>query len=526
MDSRNSSSEIFRSAGLGRRAGSLSAAIKDNKAGLTKAALEMPTATLKSAIGALTAQGRTAEDLPTTDTSAAQAALHGAVDTAWGAASVELKRLLELRRTTLIRALAINLGLCLVALSAAGILAAAIARGLSRRIMAQVAVMERLAANDVEVETPFLTDRNETGRIAAALAVFKDSLAERNRLQHQAASAHEVSERRLRETEAAFGKAGEEQSAVVASLSRALAQLADGDMSAKIDGVVAADYAQLQIDFNTAVEGLSGALAQVSRCTGGISTGAEELAHAADDLSRRTENQAASLEETAAALDQITATVKRTASGANGASQAVAAAKGEAQRSGEVVSGAVLAMGEIDKSSRQITQIIGVMDEIAFQTNLLALNAGVEAARAGESGRGFAVVAQEVRALAQRSADAAKEIKGLITTSSKHVAQGVALVGQTGTALTSIVGKITETAGLVDEIAASAQEQASALADINTSVNQMDQIVQQNAAMVEQSSAATHSLKGEAVELSRLVSRFHLDGAGGGQAAGRSRRAA
>jgi methyl-accepting chemotaxis protein len=403
-------------------------------------------------------------------------------------------------------------------------LASAIARGLSRRIAAQVAVMERLAANDINVETPFLSDRNETGRIAAALAVFKDSLAERNRLQGQAARQHEVSEHRLSETEAAFRKAGEAQSAVVESLSRALAKLADGDLTAKVDGAVSADYAQLKVDFNTAVERLAGALAQVSRCTRGISTGAEELAHAADDLSRRTENQAASLEETAAALDQITATVRRTASGANGASQAVTAAKSEAQRSGEVVSGAVQAMGEIEKSARQITQIIGVMDEIAFQTNLLALNAGVEAARAGESGRGFAVVAQEVRALAQRSADAAREIKGLISESSKHVAQGVSLVGQTGTALQSIVGKITETAALVDEIAASAQEQATALADINTSVNQMDQIVQQNAAMVEQSSAATHSLKGEAVELSRLVSRFSLDEPEGGQAVARSRR--
>ena len=242
----------------------------------------------------------------------------------------------------------------------------------------------------------------------------------------------------------------------------------------------------------------------------GITTGAGEISQASDDLSKRTEQQAASLEETAAALDQITATVRRTAAGARQASDAVTAAKGEAEHSGVVVTQAVSAMGQIEKSSQQISQIIGVIDEIAFQTNLLALNAGVEAARAGDAGRGFAVVAQEVRALAQRSAEAAKEIKGLISTSTQQVGQGVDLVGQTGKALQSIVAKVAEIDTLVSEISSSAQEQATGLAEVNTAVNQMDQVVQQNAAMVEQSTAASHSLANEAQEMARLVSRFQV----------------
>jgi methyl-accepting chemotaxis protein len=242
----------------------------------------------------------------------------------------------------------------------------------------------------------------------------------------------------------------------------------------------------------------------------GIRSGAGEISTAADDLSRRTEQQAASLEETSAALDQITATVRKTAEGAGHARQVVSSAKQQAQLSGEVVGNAVAAMGHIEKSSAQIGQIIGVIDEIAFQTNLLALNAGVEAARAGDAGRGFAVVAQEVRALAQRSAEAAKEIKGLIQASSGQVALGVELVGETGKALARIAAEVTEIDGAVTEIAASAQEQSTALAEVNTAVNQMDQVTQQNAAMVEQSTAASHSLAQEAEQLATLVGRFSV----------------
>src|SRR5690606_18841880 len=255
---------------------------------------------------------------------------------------------------------------------------------------------------------------------------------------------------------------------------------------------------------------LQDAMSVVVTNVSAIRSGSGEISQAADDLSRRTEQQAASLEETAAALDQITATVNRTAAGARQASDTVQAAKGDAETSGNVVRDAVSAMGAIEKSAQEITQIIGVIDEIAFQTNLLALNAGVEAARAGDAGRGFAVVASEVRALAQRSAEAAKEIKVLISASTSQVNSGVSLVGQTGEALQRIVSRVAEIDGLVSEIAASAQEQATGLQQVNTAVNQMDQVTQQNAAMVEQSTAASHSLAQEAEALAGSVARFQI----------------
>lgn len=300
----------------------------------------------------------------------------------------------------------------------------------------------------------------------------------------------------------------QEQAAVVTSLAGALSSLSEGNLTSQISETFPGDYEQLRTDFNAAVTSLAATLGQVRTGSETMRTGADEIAHASDDLSRRTEQQAASLEETAAALDEITATVKTTAAGARKASETVALAKSEAVRSGEVVAQAVQAMGDIKTSSQEISQIIGVIDEIAFQTNLLALNAGVEAARAGDAGRGFAVVAQEVRALAQRSAQAAKEIKALISASSQQVGQGVELVGQTGKTLEKIVAQVADIDALISEIAASAQEQATGLAEVNTAVNQMDQVVQQNAAMVEQSTAATHALKSETAELNRLIARF------------------
>jgi methyl-accepting chemotaxis protein len=303
-----------------------------------------------------------------------------------------------------------------------------------------------------------------------------------------------------------------EREIVVGSVGEGMSNLAAGDLTYRMSDDIPGEYRQLRDDFNAAMQQLEETMTVVAANTNGISTGADEIAQASDDLSKRTEQQAASLEETAAALDEITATVKKTASGAKQASDVVVAAKGEAEHSGKVVAEAVQAMGQIETSSQQISQIIGVIDEIAFQTNLLALNAGVEAARAGDAGRGFAVVASEVRALAQRSAEAAKEIKALISASSQQVGQGVNLVGETGKALQSIVTKVAEIDALVSEIAASAQEQSTGLAEVNTAVNQMDQVVQQNAAMVEQSTAATHSLRGEANELAQLIARFKTAG--------------
>ncbi|HEX7758473.1 MAG TPA: methyl-accepting chemotaxis protein [Caulobacteraceae bacterium] len=312
--------------------------------------------------------------------------------------------------------------------------------------------------------------------------------------------------------------AEEEQNRVVDTLADRLRQLAEGDLTARIDASFTGRYQQLKDDYNQAVDSLRDAMAAISAATGGVRNGSDEIAGASDDLSRRTERQAASLEQTAAALDEITATVKRSADGAKMANEAASGAKADAVRSGQVMDDAVAAMSEIQQSSGQITQIIGVIDEIAFQTNLLALNAGVEAARAGEAGRGFAVVAQEVRALAQRSAEAAREIKALIAGSSEQVQRGVRLVGDTGQALGGIVAKVGEIDALIAEIALSSQEQAAGLSQVNTAVNQMDQVTQQNAAMVEEVTAAASSLKAEAVELARLVGRFETGRGAGHQA--------
>ncbi len=303
----------------------------------------------------------------------------------------------------------------------------------------------------------------------------------------------------------------EAQAHVVDGLASGLGKLAEGDLTTRLSEPFAEDYESLRRNFNEATEKLEDALKAVVLNSRGMLTGVQEISQASDDLSKRTEHQAATLEETAAALDEVTATVKQTASGAAKANSVATETRGDAEASGQVVREAVVAMGEIEKSSSQISQIIGVIDEIAFQTNLLALNAGVEAARAGDAGRGFAVVASEVRALAQRSSDAAKEIKGLISASSQHVGAGVKLVGQAGKALEDIVKRVADVSALVSDIAASAQEQATGLAEINTAVNQMDQVTQQNAAMVEQSTAAAHSLRQEAEELARLVSRFKTD---------------
>ncbi len=322
-------------------------------------------------------------------------------------------------------------------------------------------------------------------------------------------TAAEIEREKRAETDAA---AAREQSEVVNETAAGLSALAAGDLAHRITTTFPGEYARLQTDFNAAMNKLEEAMGVIGSNASAMQSGAGEISQAADDLSRRTEQQAATLEETAAALDEITATVKRTAEGAERAGTVVTGAKAAAENSGLVVGRAVAAMGEIERSSDQISQIIGVIDEIAFQTNLLALSAGVEAARAGDAGRGFAVVASEVRALAQRSAEAAKEIKGLIAASSGHVKDGVGLVGETGQALTAIVERVSEINGLMAEITASAQEQATALSQVNTAVNQMDQTTQQNAAMVEQSTAASHNLSQEAEELASLVGKFHVSG--------------
>jgi methyl-accepting chemotaxis protein len=277
-----------------------------------------------------------------------------------------------------------------------------------------------------------------------------------------------------------------------------------------LDTKLPPDYEKLRLDLNAAMEQLHGVVRGIISNTGTLRSGASEVARAADDLSRRTGQQAATLEQTAAALEQITSNTRKTAEGSMRASLTISQTKADAESSGEVMRQAVVAMDNIEKSSTEISHIIGLIDEIAFQTNLLALNAGVEAARAGEAGRGFAVVASEVRALAQRSAGAAKEIKALISSSAEQVGFGVKLVGEAGQALDRIVTQISEITDAVSEMAKAAKEQANGLREVNTGINHMDQVTQQNAAMVEQSTTACHSLAQKTDELADMAAQFRI----------------
>ncbi len=312
------------------------------------------------------------------------------------------------------------------------------------------------------------------------------------------------------------------QRSVVDALGAALKNLSAGDLTSKINSVFPADYEELRVDFNSALQALEDAIEAVARNTTSIRSETEEITSAADDLSRRTERQAATLEETAASLDELTSSVQSAAEGAEGASHKAKAAQNRAEEGGQVARDAIAAMDGIKTSSQEISKITSVIDDIAFQTNLLALNAGVEAARAGEAGRGFAVVATEVRALAQRSSDAAREINELISASETQVNSGVELVDRTGTALSAIVESISEISGIVANIALSTKEQAAGLNEINSAVTELDQVTQQNAAMFEETTAASHALTSETDALVGAVSKFRISG-GVMQATGASR---
>jgi methyl-accepting chemotaxis protein len=314
---------------------------------------------------------------------------------------------------------------------------------------------------------------------------------------------------RLRDQLADAEKSKEQQvETIVGSVGAGLSALAMGDLTARINVNLAGPFAKLKSDFNAAMEQLQSTMKSVLVSTGGITTGAGEIAQATDDLSRRTEQQAATLEQTAAAMEEITTSVKSTATNIRAANDSAMAAKSAAEEGGKVVGIAVGAMDEIAQSSKKITDIIGVIDEIAFQTNLLALNAGVEAARAGDAGRGFAVVASEVRALAGRSSEAAKQIKTLISASGEQVAAGVKHVGDTGQALNRIVEQILRINSLVSQISAAAEQQSHGIGEVNAAIGQMDQVTQQNAAMVEESTAAARSLAHETEALRDLVAFF------------------
>jgi methyl-accepting chemotaxis protein len=372
------------------------------------------------------------------------------------------------------------------------------------------AAMARASRGELDEPAPHANRRDDIGDMARAVEVFRRTALAKTRVDAEAERLRGETEEERRRGEALRASSSEEQSRTLGRLAQGLKQIASGDLSSRLgDGFVEA-YRPIRDDFNAAADELSGALAAVADGAGAIQSGIGDMSAASVDLSRRTSEQAASLETIVAAIGGVTDSVKTSAEGALHARTVVAATDQRAKRSEGVVREAVAAIHEIERSSRQIGEMIAVIDEIAFQTNLLALNAGVEAARAGESGRGFAVVAAEVRGLALRSAEAAKEIKTLIGESTQKVENGVRLVGETGKSLERIIVEVGEVNASVASIAEAAAREAAGLEDINAAVRRMDQVTRRNAAMAEQSTEACEALSREADRLSGLIARFRI----------------
>ncbi|WP_277980201.1 methyl-accepting chemotaxis protein [Sphingomonas phyllosphaerae] len=380
----------------------------------------------------------------------------------------------------------VSIGIAVAVLALTIVMLISLIRGIATPLTAMTATMRRLGAGDLNADVAVDPRRDEVGELAGSLVAFRDQLVAAERAKQ------------------------EQTRLIVDSVGNGLDSLARGDLTARIDAELTGPFAKLKDDFNNAMQSVAGTLTAVNASAEGITNGASDIRQASDDLSRRTEQQAASLEETAAAMHEITTTVRDTAANATKVNGVVTDTRRDAEQSADVVRRAVEAMNGIERSSNEISDIIAVIDGIAFQTNLLALNAGVEAARAGDAGKGFAVVASEVRALAQRSADAAKDVKSKITASTEQVDAGVTLVAQAGEALSRITGRIGDISALVSDIASAAEQQATGLQQVNTAVSEMDGVTQQNAAMVEEATAAARSLAEETENMARQVSRFKL----------------
>ncbi|MCF6433594.1 methyl-accepting chemotaxis protein [Leisingera sp. MMG026] len=379
----------------------------------------------------------------------------------------------------------------LLCITAAILLSILVGRWIAFPLRRTIETTNSLAKGDTDVTITGAEHKHELGQLARALELFRQAHIDRDRVAEERANL-----------------ARAEQANVVAALSQGLERLAHGTLTARIEEAFPEEYDALRVNFNAAMEKLQDAIQSVVASSQSIRSGASEINQSSSELSMRTETQAATLAETAAALATLTDTVSSTASGADKATAFVGETKRSAEESGVVLEQTISAMSEIRDSSQKISQIIGVINDIAFQTNLLALNAGVEAARAGEAGRGFAVVASEVRALAQRASNASDEIEGLISSSSQHVQDGVSLVEKTFGSLSEMIEKISSVNSLVEEIADATKEQSTGIFEINTAITQLDGVTQQNAAMVEETTAAAQMLDTDANSLSGLTSVF------------------
>jgi methyl-accepting chemotaxis protein len=372
--------------------------------------------------------------------------------------------------------------------------------------------MGRLAGGDLAVEIDGQNRRDEVGAMAKAVQVFKDNAVALKESEAQAAEQRRAAEEERARNEAIRAEAARQVQKVVNGLGVGLERMATGDLTYRITDDFVDEYKKVQEDFNAAIAQLQDTIASIALSSTEVSNAASEISASTSDLSQRTEEQAASIEETSASMEQISVTVKKNAENAQRANEFANDTAAVADRGGAVVAQAISAMSRIEESSRKISDIISVIDEIARQTNLLALNAAVEAARAGEAGRGFAVVASEVRSLAQRSSQAAKDIKDLITNSSDQVQEGVDLVNKAGASLTEIVESIKKVAQIVADIAVASNEQATGIDQINTALTQMDEVTQQNSALVEENAATAKTLEQQSGAMNESVGSFKLNG--------------
>jgi methyl-accepting chemotaxis protein len=382
--------------------------------------------------------------------------------------------------------------------------------------------MGELASGNFAIDVPDVARKDEIGQMARAVVIFRDAAVDKQRLENETDESRKRAEEGRRADADAKAKAAEdqakaqartaeEQAYVVRALAQGLSAIAGGNLKFRLNENFSDAYVQIKTDFNSTISQLHDAIGVIASATREVATTTAEISSSTTDLSQRTEEQAASLEETTSSMEQVAAAVRKNTESAQRANDVAGKTCTVAGHGGEIVAQAVVAMARIEESSRKVADIIGVIDEIARQTNLLALNAAVEAARAGESGRGFAVVASEVRSLAQRSSQAAKDIKELITNSSGQVQEGVQLVNRAGGSLTEIVASIRQVAEIVSTIAASSVDQSNGIGQISAALNQMDQVTQQNSALVEQNAAAAKSLEQQSEAMAAEVRFFQVD---------------
>lgn len=379
--------------------------------------------------------------------------------------------------------------------------------------------MADLLQGKLDIDLKAQSRNDEIGDMTRAVAAFRDSAIERSRLETEAAenqrkteAAREQAEEERRKRAEADAAVARRQGDFLASLGDGLGRMAKGDLTIRLSNNETGAFSKISSDFNSMADQVQFIAARIGDAATAVQGAAQEIGTGVSDLSARTEQQASSLEETSASIEELSATVRQNAGNAQAANQLAIAARQVAVGGGDIAGRAVGAMDRIEQSSRQVSEIVGLIQDIAFQTNILALNAAVEAARAGEAGRGFAVVANEVRALAQRSSQASKDIKDLISNTDASVREGVGLVKQAGSSLTEIVTSVKKVADIVSEIAIASQEQSSGIEQVSKAIGNMDEMTQRNAALVEETNAALQSALTQVDELREAVGFFKTGG--------------